>query len=222
MNSFIPIGSFKRDEIYSFIGGLFIASSWQIYFTNLSSDTSISSINLITNPIFLIFWLFSTASLFTIQLFIVYITGLAIKYWLKNKSQVERKKILGLQDPVEDFVFAEFVNDIKIGFHLVGIIITSVLLSLFPLYKLSRSFVTQKASCLILLLIILACIGLSFIFIKFLKMFIVIYLLKADGSLEVIDQNTFAQKRAEYIAEVLNERSKQMLQNYLEQQKHRE
>ena len=53
-------------------------------------------------------------------------------------------------------------------------------------------------------------------------MFIVIHLLKVDGSLEIIDQNTFAQKRAEYIAKVLNERSKQKVQNYLEQQEHKE
>ena len=78
MNPIIPISSLKRDEIYSFIGGLFIASSWQIYFANLSSDTSISSVNLITNPIFLIFWLFSTAVLFTIQLFITFVIAHAI------------------------------------------------------------------------------------------------------------------------------------------------
>jgi hypothetical protein len=53
-------------------------------------------------------------------------------------------------------------------------------------------------------------------------MFIVVYLLKADGSLEIIDQNTYAQERASYIAKVANERSKQKVQNYLDQQEHRE
>ncbi len=222
MNSFIPIGSLKRDEIYSFIGGFFVAALWQIYFINLSSDTSISSINLIANPIFFVYWLSFTALLFTIQSFIIFIAICTIKYWLKNKSQIERKKILNLQDPVEDFIAIEFVNEIKLAAHLVGIILTSVPLSLFPLYKLLSSFAVQKIPCLIVVLIVLAYIWLLFLFIKLLKMFTVIHLLKVDGSLEIIDLNTFAQKRAEYIAEVLNKQSKQKLQNYLEQQKHSE
>jgi hypothetical protein len=221
MDSFIPIGSLKRDEIYSFIGGFFIASSWYMYFMSLSCDASISSIDLVKNPIFLISWLLSTTLLFTIQLLITFIIARAIKCWLKNKSQMERKKILNLQDPVEDFISSEFVNDIKIIVHLIGIIMISVILSLFPLYKLSRPFVAQNTSRLILFLIVLVLIWLLFVFIKLWKMFIVIYLLRADGSLEIIDQNTYAQERAEYIANVKNEQSKQKIQNYLDQQKHR-
>ena len=222
MDSFIPIGSLKRDEIYSFIGGFFIASSWCMYFVSLSCDTNISDIDFVTKPFFLISWLFSTASLVTVQLLITFIIALVIKCWLKNKNQIQRKKILNLQDPVEDFIFAEFVNDLKISIHLVGIIMISVLLSLFPLYKLSNLFVTQNSSRLILFLIVLALIWLLYIFIKFCKMFIVVYLLKANGSLEIIDQNTYAQERAAYIANIENERSKQKVQNYLDQQKHGE
>jgi uncharacterized membrane protein len=220
LNSLLPIGALRRDEIYSFIGGFLIASSWYTYFASLSIDASVSGIDLVTNPIFLISWLLSTALLFTIQLLITLIIAQAIKHWLKNKNQIERKKILSLQDPVEDFVSAEFVNDVKISAHLVGIIITSVPLSLFPLYKLSSSFVTQNISRLILSLIVIALIWLLFIFIKLWKMFIVIYLLKADGSLEIIDQNTYAQERAAYIAKLKNEQSKQKVQNYLDQQEH--
>jgi hypothetical protein len=51
-------------------------------------------------------------------------------------------------------------------------------------------------------------------------MFVAIHLLKADGSLEIIDQNAYYQERAVYIAKVQNERSKQKLQNYLDQQRH--
>lgn len=220
MNSLIPIGTLKRDEIYSFIGGFFIASSWYLYFASLSSDITISSIDLVTNPIFLISWLISTALLFTIQLFATFIIAHAIKYWLKSKNQMERKKMLGLKDPVEDFIFVEFVNEVKYGAHLVGIIIISIALSFFPLYKLSSSFIMQNTSLLILFLIILALIWLLFILIKFWKMFIVVYLLKADGSLEIIDQNTYAQERASYIAKVANERSKQKIQDYFAQQEH--
>lgn len=220
MDSFIPIGSFKRDEIYSFIGGFFIASSWYIYFASLSCDVSISDINIVTSPIFLILWLLSTVLLFTIQLFITFIIAKVIGYQLRGKTQIERKKILNLQDPIEDFIPAEFVNDIKISVHLIGIIITSLPLSLFPLYKISSMFITQNISYLILFLIALAYIWLLFIFVKLWKMFIVIYLLKADGSLEIMDQNTYAQERATYIAKVKNEQSKQKVQNYLDQQKH--
>ncbi len=220
MNSLLPIGALRRDEIYSFIGGFFIASSWYMYFMSLSSDASISGIDLVTNPIFLISWLLSTALLFTIQLLTTLIIAQAIKHWLKNKNQIERKKILSLQDPVEDFISVEFVNDIKISVHIIGIIITSTLLSSFPLYKLSSSFITQNISRLILSLMVLALICLLFIFIKLWKMFIVIYLLKANGSLEIIDQNTYDQERAAYIAKVKNEVSKQKLQNYLDQQGH--
>jgi len=131
---------------------------------------------------------------------------------------MERKKILSLQDPVEDFISIEFVNDLKYGAHLVGIIIISTALSLFPLYKISSSLISQNVSCLILFLTILALIWLLFIFIKSWKMFIVVYLLKADGSLEIIDQNKYAQERASYIAKAANERSKQKVQNYLDQQ----
>jgi uncharacterized membrane protein len=224
MDSFIPFGSLKREEIYSFIGGFFIASSWYMYFTNLPCDTSTSSIDLVTNPIFLISWLLSTALLYAIQLFINYIITLIITPSLKNKSPMERKKILGLKDPVEDFIFAEYVNDVKISVHLVEIIIISALISLFPLYELSSPFVEQNTSCLILFLVVLVGIALVlawllFIFIKLWKMFVVIHLLKAEGSLEIIDQNTYTQERAAYIAKVANERSKQKLQNYLDQQK---
>jgi hypothetical protein len=220
MNSFIPIGTLKRDEIYSFIGGFFIASSWYLYFTSLSMDTTISGIDLVTKPIFLISWLMSTSLLFTIQLFLTFIIARAIKYSLKSKNQMERKKILSLQDPVEDFIPVEFVTDVKYAVHLVGIIIISIPLSFFPLYKLSRPFITQNTFLLILSLIVLALIWLLFIFINFWKMYIVVYLLKADGSLELIDQNTYAQERASYIAKVANERSKQRVQNYLAQEEH--
>lgn len=221
MDSFIPIGTLKRDEVYSFIGGLFIASSWYLYFARLSGNTPISSVDFVTKPIFLISWLVSTALLFAIQLFAAFVVARAIKYWLKGKNQMERKKILGLQDPIEDFIFVEFVNDLKYSAHLVGIIIFSTVLSLFPLYKVSSSLITHNTSRrFILFLIILALIGLSLILVKFWKMFIVVYLLKADGSLEIIDQNKYAQERASYIAKVANERSKQKVQTYLDQQEH--
>ena len=218
MNSFIPISTLKRDEIYSFIGGLFIASSWYLYFTSLSVETTLSSIDIVTKPIFFISWLISTALLFTIQLFVNLIVVQVIKCWLKSKNQMERKKILKLQDPVEDFISIEFVNDLKYGAHLVGIIIISTVLSFFPLYKISCSFIPQNISCLILILIFLALICLSFIFIRFWKMFIALWLLKADGSLEIIDLNKYAQERASYIAKVANERSRRNVQNYLDQQ----
>jgi hypothetical protein len=48
-------------------------------------------------------------------------------------------------------------------------------------------------------------------------MFVVIHLLKADGSLEIVDQNTYAQERAAYIAKVKNEQSEKKVQYYLEQ-----
>jgi hypothetical protein len=218
MNSFIPISTLKRDEIYSFIGGLFIASSWYLYFTSLSVETALSSIDIVTKPIFFISWLISTALLFTIQLFVTFIVAQAIKCWLKSKNQMERKKILNLQDPVEDFISIEFVNDLKYGAHLVGIIIISLALSLFPLYKISSSLIPQNISCLILFLTFLVLLFLLFILIKFWKMFIVVCLLKADGSLEIINLNKYAQERASYIAKVANERSKQNVQNYLDQQ----
>ncbi len=223
MNSLIPIGTLKRDEIYSFIGGLFIASSWYLYFASLSGDTTISEVAFVTKPIFLISWLVSTASLFAIQLFAVFVLVRAIKYWLESKNQMERKKILGLQNPIEDFIFVEFVNDLKYSAHLVGIIIFSTVLSLFPLYRVSSSLIKHNASRrFILFLTILALIWLSFILVKFWKMFIVVYLLKADGSLEIIDQNKYAEERALYIAKVANERSRQKVQTYLDQQEHSE
>ena len=220
MNSFIPIGTLKREEIYSFIGGLFIASSWYLYFTSLSVETTLSSIDIVTKPIFFISWLISTALLFTIELFVIFIVVEAIKCWFKSKNQMERKKILNLQDPVENFISIEFVNDLKYRAHLVGIIIISTALSFFPLYKISSPLIPQNISCLILFLTILALIWLLFNFIKSLKMFIVVYLLKADGLLEIIDQNKYAQERASYIAKVANDRSRQKAQNYLDQQEH--
>jgi hypothetical protein len=168
MNSFIPIGTLKRDEIYSFIGGLFIASSWYLYFAGLSGDTTVSEVAFVTKPIFLVSWLLSTALLFAMQLSAAFVVIRAIKYWLKSKNEMERKKILGLQDPIEDFIFVEFVNDLKYSAHLVGIIIFSTLLSLFPLYKVSSSFTTHNASRrFTLFLTILALVWLSFILANF-------------------------------------------------------
>lgn len=218
MNSLIPIGALRRDEIYSFIGGFFIAGSWYIYFTSLPNNTNISGIELVTSATFLLSWLLSTAILFTIQLLLGFIIAVAIKYWLKGKTQIEKQKVLNLPDPVENFMAVEFVNDVKTNIHIIGIIITAVPLSLFPLYELSRPFITHNMTCLILVLIVMAYTCLLFFFIKFWKWFVVIHILKADGSVEIIDQNTYAQERAAYIAKVKNEQSKQKVQNYLDQQ----
>ncbi|MDD5458240.1 MAG: hypothetical protein PHF37_02465 [Phycisphaerae bacterium] len=217
MNSILPIGSLKRDEIYSFIGGFFIALLWHIYFITIFKGESLSSIDILANPFFLLFWLSSTAALFTIQLLLTFVTAIIIKCRLKGETQEKKLKILNLTDPVENFIFADFVNEVKTGMHLIGIIIIALPLSLFPLYKLASPVISQNICRSILLVIAIAYVCLLFFFVKFWKMFIAIYLLKMEGLVELIDQNTFIQERAIFAANGANEHSKKKLQNYLNQ-----
>ena len=202
MGDLLPTGSLKRDEIYSFLGGLFIACSWSLYFQKLGllllSDGSSWS----TEITFVLTWLFSTALLFIFQLVMTFVTTKLVLCCLQKKQPEELQKILGFKDPIRDFIFLDYFESLLSSAHIINVVFLSFLISAYPFKIISQNYFGVNVSCGGALVFTGSCTLLFYFYIIIYRQYLAIIQLRSLARLDFIDKKKYTEEIAVWSAEL--------------------
>lgn len=121
----LPLDKLNRDELYTFLAGLFVSQIWYLYLVKIKlipiSDT-------LYIPFILSLWLGSTSIVFILNSLIAVIASEAVK----GKEENEKSLLY----------YATYMDELRMALHLYGIIFVSLILANLPIID----FITTKAN----------------------------------------------------------------------------
>jgi hypothetical protein len=124
-------GSLRRDEFYTFLGGLFVALSWFVGL-NLSKPSASAGITIADTAFLVFLWLLSTLIVYVL-LFALYLVVPAYAKKQVTKMGVEKIiQILGLAGPPLYFMQKAAMDEDKIIAHVLGLMVVCVPLCVYP------------------------------------------------------------------------------------------
>jgi len=200
----LPVSNLKRDEYYTFIHGLAIACIWIIY---LKRTAIVNSIDSVVSLEFIAAWLFSTAFLWIVYNFISLLVRYYINKQLNKKTDEELSHDLKVSKM--SLFYTGPIEERQINAHILGLLITALIISYYPILSF---FPNNVAINLLLHVFYMLCT--IFALYKYKRD---IYDLGSINRLitanfcDVLNEKTYAQKRAEYFAELKHNEYKNKL-----------
>ena len=201
----LPLAKFNRDEVYTFIAGLFVALAWYLA---LQTSDAIAKSTVAIAPALLFAWLLSTA--------VVYIVYAGIMSWVimpicqsrieSMKPQDEDAQFKTFKLPEKWFVWAAPLEEGQLQLHIFALVVVSLILAYSPILSL-MIFVGPSSFWLIVLHLTYTLVVLT------------TYLLLSQGShhlhlvnhfvrkgyLDTADQATYLHERAVFFAKIKND-----------------
>lgn len=193
MNNLLPLGSLKRDEIYGFIGGLFIACSWHLYFQKADSSSLSDSSKWLTEILFILLWLLSTALLFICQLILMFIITKCVWFDLQKKTPEVLYKMLGFKSP---YIFLDYFDNLLSSAHIINIVFLSFLISFYPLMTAILGIIGQQPLCIIGVPFFIICGVLFYFYYTIYRQYLTILQLRATEKLDFIDKKKYCEELA--------------------------
>jgi len=140
INGLLPLSSLKRDEVYSFIAGMYVSVVWFLYLGSKSVEVKSAGLTIYNSCIFIAIWLTSTVIVFVIQLYLSNIMSNTLQEFCNKAKEESVLKILNLNSASRLNYFAvDYYKELAIFIHITGLGFTSALLVFFPLLSLFSS-----------------------------------------------------------------------------------
>ncbi|SRR6266571_550454 len=192
INGLLPLSSLKRDEIYSFIAGIYVSVIWYLYFGNISLSLKSNGITLYNSCIFITVWLTSTVIIFLVQLYLSTLMSNSLQKYCEATEQDILLKILNLGKSRLNYFPIDYSKDLLIFIHIIGLAFTSSLLVLYPALSL-LSFSIKYMSTFIVLQVILILL-LLYQYHKFWLCNCAFASLRRKGRVEVYDEKKYGEE----------------------------
>ena len=136
VNGILPPSALKRDEIYSFIAGLYVSVVWYLYFgTNFGALKSIG-ITFYNSCILLTLWLASTVAVFLTQLYLSTGISSSLRKFCETRQEDELLNILGLDKARLHYFSPDYYHESVVYIHIIGLSFTSIPLVQYPAMSL--------------------------------------------------------------------------------------
>lgn len=152
----LPIGTLKREEIYTFLGGLHVALAWILFFSATKCSDNYKELNLLTTSVFLITWLSAVVIVYLLISIISILISLLAKKKVYKKDLTKTRKILGLGDKPLYHIGRDYFDQFALNAHISSIIFVSILLTIHPLLIIVRPIADVAHSLIFWVLIIAA------------------------------------------------------------------
>lgn len=136
LKDLIPISSLKRDEIYTFIAGIYVASIWYLFLVSTSLINHELDNTLYQTSMVLVMWLMSASVLFIILSVMSLAMGYTLLIYCDNQKSNELKKILKITKQYISYYPVEFSKEQLVYNHIYGLCIASIMMTLYPFLKL--------------------------------------------------------------------------------------
>ncbi|MEW5816070.1 MAG: hypothetical protein AB1798_11840 [Spirochaetota bacterium] len=205
----LPITNLKRDEYYTFIHGLAVACVWIAWGIHFKKLDILSSMDSIVSPVFIAAWLFSTAFLWILYNLITFPVIYCISKQLDKKKPddlLRHHKVSGLS-----LFYTGPMEERQIHAHIFGLLTAALIISYYPI-----SFLFPKNLEIYLLLHIIYTLGTIFILYRYKSNsydLASVSRLITTGVCDVMNEKAYAQKRAEFFAELKHNEYKNKLSN---------
>ncbi|MBI4209581.1 MAG: hypothetical protein HY538_07755 [Deltaproteobacteria bacterium] len=201
----LPLNSLKRSEVYSFIGGLFVSISWVLYWHEDKDD--------FFEPIYLLAWLWGTIALFVVELILLFFVFRILLWLLRSIDEDNLYKIARIEkDPIQNYIWCDYVDSLLESAHLIIVVLLSLLFSSYPLYNIAQTYLVANSICPIIIVALFLSFILLWLDVLLLRQYSSILLLKSKSKLDFVDKKKYAEKRAEFYAEICNERDRKELE----------
>jgi len=194
----IPVSNFRRDEAYTFITGMAIATTWYLYLVKIKF---ISEIKSMIEPFSIMLWLLSTATLYILYLILTALIVLSINDNLKKKDNdkiIEEKKLI----KYFSLYYSGPLEEIRTSTHILGLITISLFLLYLPLVDF---FITLKVNFILIHLVYTIIV--IFVYYQYYKNMMDLLIVKrviTSGFCDTIDEKEYNKKRAELYAILKN------------------
>jgi len=156
INGLLPLSSLKRDEIYTFTAGIYIAVIWFLYLGSNSISLSTNSITMYNSCVFIAVWLTSTVLLFVIQLYLSALMRNTLQKYCDNLNRDDLFKILNLGNAKKYYYPPDYYKELLIFIHIIGLSITSCLFIAYPaaiFFDNSLKFMSLYYSILLIIIL---------------------------------------------------------------------
>ena len=143
----LPLSGLKRDELYTFIVGIFIALSWYLYFQEIGFVSKSNSLD----PRLIFAWLFSTGIVWLLSSLFTTFVGLSIAQTIKHQKDDDELIKMGVTKKLS-FFWAGPLEEQKVFAHLFTLLTVSLILVFHPVtaYLSANLDVSLNASWFIL------------------------------------------------------------------------
>lgn len=190
------LNNFKKDELYTFIAGLFTALAWYYHPSFNNFSTSNDQISL---PFLILIWIGAT-----MVVYIIYTIVFILVYGMTEKK-VKPKTEEALENFKKDnnltknsFYSSTTVENNKSATHLYGLIFSSLIVTSYPLLclidKNTNTLFLIIASIFFLIAIITTWKGVT----TTIKNFYTIHFATTQGLCDTVDYQTYIQERAKH------------------------
>ena len=210
----LPLGSLRREEIYTFMGGLYIALSWTIFIL-LSHPYDIGKTQHIIAFVFALMWLTSVVVLYVILVVLYLALNSLGGRWTKNSSIAVFKSTLNANDPIVNYYPHGYSETIITNNHIDCVLLLSVIISAYPVFGIIGTFVREISPkfSIIALVAIIPVVGhriwqgtkCRYSFEK----------LVSSGDVEYIDYKKYSEETAKYIADLRITSTKNKINTYV-------
>lgn len=189
----LPLNSLPKEDLYSFLGGLFVGASWYVHIDQLAIFNVNNDISRASLILFL--WLLGTAGIYVVQL--VFFEGLSklIASWVNSAEQAKRI----LNTPSFSF-YSDWFKDDLTHCNVLSILSGALILSMHSLSWLIPKFCIITSDG-IYIFCMLAVIASSAMFAYFWRKKSAFDFLYRNGQAWLIDRKVYDESMAKYFAE---------------------
>lgn len=194
INGLLPLSSLKRDEIYTFIAGLYVAVIWYLFLGSMFYKLYNNSITLYNSCIFITTWLTSTVLLFVIQLYLSSLMRNSLQKYCNNAKHDIMLKALSLDNSRLNYVTTDYYKELIVYIHIIGLSMSSGILIAYPSMTL-LSYSIKYMSIFFIALVILILL-LFYQYHKFWLCLCCYISLRRNGRIEVYDEKKYSEEMA--------------------------
>ena len=209
MDMNLPIANFKRDELYTFIVGIFAASSWYLYFRGISL---IAADTIVIDPIFLLTWLTSTGLVYVVYASLLLVADPLCKMKIRAQNDDAELCRLNLTRNLS-FFWSGPLEENKMHLHLFGLMTVAAIFVYHPFLSFIAPKLSWSAFVLVHVMYTVLTVGIYLLFFKVFHYLQQVYDFLAKNYCDTLDQQTYLRERASFYARIKNE---EFLRNYQE------
>lgn len=194
VNGILPLSALKRDEIYSFIAGLFVSVTWYLHFAENSVSLKTSGITFYSSCILLVLWLLSTVVVFVTQLYLSSVVGNNLRKYCEKKQDDELQKILGLDSSKLHYFSPDYFHELVVYIHIVGLSFAAIPLVQYPAMSLLSANAIYMTAFLALQIVLL--LLLFYQYHRFWLCNCAYSVLRRKGRIEIYDEKKYGEEMA--------------------------
>ncbi|MFO1464320.1 MAG: hypothetical protein U1F66_11135 [bacterium] len=143
----LPLGSFKRDEIYTFLGGLYVSTFWIVFHSHFYKTNIPNYSDSFFAILFLLLWLNGALLVYFVNSICGFLQRLVNEAKLSRMGPGELAGVLKLNVGLPIYYSRQMYDELFIAAHIDTVVFSSLFLTILPLFLLKTIFLLKAGQC---------------------------------------------------------------------------